>query len=60
MNSRDSIVDIATAYGLEDRGGVGFRVLVGSRIVISPYRSDRIWGPPNLLSNDYRGLLSGG
>jgi hypothetical protein len=33
--SWDSIVDIGTSYGLEDRG-VGVRVLVGSRIFSSP------------------------
>jgi hypothetical protein len=30
---------------------VGFRVLVGSRIFSSPSRPDRLWSPPNLLSN---------
>jgi hypothetical protein len=31
------------------------RVPVGSRIFTSPCRPDRLWGPPNLLSNGYRG-----
>jgi hypothetical protein len=48
MESRDSSVGIATGYGLDDRGG-GVRVPVGSRIFTSPYRPDRLWGPPNLL-----------
>jgi hypothetical protein len=48
--SRDSAVGIATSYGLDDRG-VGVRVPVVSRIFSSPDRPDRIWGPPNLLSN---------
>jgi hypothetical protein len=52
--SRDSVVGIATGYGLDDRG-VGVRVSVGSRIFSSPRRPDRLWGPPNLLSNGYRG-----
>jgi hypothetical protein len=34
-------------------------VPVGSRILIFPLRPDRLWGPPNLLSNDYRGLSPG-
>jgi hypothetical protein len=44
----------ATGYGLDNRG-VGFRVPVGSRIFTSPRRPDRLLGPPNLLSNGYRG-----
>jgi hypothetical protein len=48
--SRDSVVDIATSYGLDNRG-VGVRVPVGSRIFSSSRYPDRLWGPPNLLSN---------
>jgi hypothetical protein len=54
--SRDSIVSIATGYGLDDRV-FGVRVPVGSRIFSSPRRPDRPWGPPNLLSNGNRGLF---
>jgi hypothetical protein len=50
----DSVVGIATGYGLDDRG-VGVRVPVGSRIFSSPRRPDGLWGPPSLLSSGYRG-----
>jgi hypothetical protein len=50
---RDSAVRIATGYGLNDRG-VGVRVPVGSRVVYSRRRPDRLWGPLSLLSNGYR------
>jgi hypothetical protein len=39
--SRDSSVGIATSYGLDDRG-IGVRVPVGSRILSSPDRPDRL------------------
>jgi hypothetical protein len=57
--NRDSVVGIATGYGLHDRG-VGVRVPVGSRILSSPRLPDRLWGPPNLLSNGYGGSFPGG
>jgi hypothetical protein len=44
--SWDSVVGIATGYGLGDRG-VGVRDPVGSRIFSSPCRPDQLWGPPN-------------
>jgi hypothetical protein len=56
VGSRDSAVDIATGYGLND-GGIGVRIRVGSRIFSSPRRPDRLWGSPNFLSNWYRGLF---
>jgi hypothetical protein len=51
--SRDSSVGIVTGYGLDDQRG-GSSSPVGSKIFTSPYRSDRLWGPPN------RGLFPGG
>jgi hypothetical protein len=51
--SLHSVVGITTGYGLEDRG-VEVRVPVRSRIFSTPRRPDRLWGPPNLLSNGYR------
>jgi hypothetical protein len=56
--SRDSVVGTATGYGLDDRG-VRVRVPVGSRIFSSPRHLHRFCGPPNLLSNEYRGLSPG-
>jgi hypothetical protein len=56
VQSRDSVVGIATGYGLEDRG-VGVRVPVGWRIFSSTRLSDVFWGPPSLLSNGYRGFF---
>jgi hypothetical protein len=52
--SQDSVVSIATGYGLDNRG-VGVQVLVGSRIFSSPCNSDWLWGPPSLLCNGYCG-----
>jgi hypothetical protein len=48
--ARDSVFGIATGYGLDDRG-VGVRVPGGANIFSFPSRPDRLWGPPNLLSN---------
>jgi hypothetical protein len=56
---RDSSVGTATRYGLDD-GRVGVGVPVGSRIFFSPYRPDRLWGSPSLLSNGYREFFPGG
>jgi hypothetical protein len=46
----DIAVGSATCYELDD-WEVGVRVPVRSRIFASPYRSDRLWGPPSLLFN---------
>jgi hypothetical protein len=59
MKRRDTTVSIASGYGLDDRR-VGVRVPVGLRIFFSPCLPDRLWGPPNLLSNGYRWLFPGG
>jgi hypothetical protein len=47
--SRDSSVGIATGYGLDNQGGGGSSSPDRVKIVTSPYRPDRLWGPPNLL-----------
>jgi hypothetical protein len=46
--SRDSSVGIATGYGLDDQSG-GNSSPGRVKIFTSPYRPDRLWGPPNLL-----------
>jgi hypothetical protein len=43
--NRGSAFGITTGYGLDDRGA-GLRVPVGSRILSSPHRPDRLWGSP--------------
>jgi hypothetical protein len=53
VRSRDRSVDIATGYGLDDRG-VGVRVPEDSRIFSSPRRPDWLWGSPKLLYNGYQ------
>jgi hypothetical protein len=50
---------LTTGYGLDDRG-FGIHVPVGSRIFSFPRRPDRLWGPPNVLSNGNRGASPGG
>jgi hypothetical protein len=47
--SRNSSVDIATCYRVDDRG-VGFRVPVGARIFTSLSRPNGYWGPLSFLS----------
>jgi hypothetical protein len=57
--SRDSVVSIATGFGLDDRV-FGIRVPVRSRIFSSPRRPDLLWGSPSFLFNGYRGLFPRG
>jgi hypothetical protein len=54
-----SSVGIATGYGLDGRGA-RVQVPVRSRILTSPYRPDRLCGPPSFLSSGYRGLFPRG
>jgi hypothetical protein len=59
MLNRVSSAGVATGYGLDFRG-VEVRVPVRSRIFTFPYRPDRIWDPPSLLSSGYWGPFPGG
>jgi hypothetical protein len=56
--SRGSADGIETAYGPDDRG-VGVQIPEVLRIFTPPYRPDRLWGPPNLLSNGSEGSFPG-
>jgi hypothetical protein len=47
INCIGGVVSVAIAFGLDNRE-VGVKVLVGSRILTSPYPPDQLWGPPNL------------
>jgi hypothetical protein len=51
--SRGSSVSIVSDYGLDDRGSIPDR----GRGFFLPlaFRPDRLWGPPSLLYNGYRG-----
>jgi hypothetical protein len=51
-------VGIATGYGLGGQG-VGVQVPVGARLLSSPRRADRFWGPPNHISNGNGGNAAG-
>jgi hypothetical protein len=57
FGSQDSVVDVVTGYGLDDRG-VRVRIPVGARFFFCPRRSDRFWDPPSLLSNGIQGIFT--
>jgi hypothetical protein len=52
--SQDSSAGVTTGWM------VWARFPVGEKILSSPQRSDRLWGPISLLSNGYPGLFPGG
>jgi len=47
---------VRLGYGLEERDSVPGRCSIGI-FFSSPWRPDRLWGPPTLLTS-YRGFLS--
>jgi hypothetical protein len=52
--NRDSSVGIETGYGLDGLGSIPGR---SKRDFFTPQRPDRLWAPPNLLSDGYRGFF---
>jgi hypothetical protein len=50
MRHRDSLVSIATGYGLDFPGSILRRI----RFFFSPQRQVWLWGPPSFLSSGYR------
>jgi hypothetical protein len=45
------------SYGLDGQGSIPDK---GKKFVFIPQSPDRLWGPPSLLSNRYRGILPRG
>jgi hypothetical protein len=56
MGSRVSSVGIKMGYGLDGRDSIPSR----SKFFLTPQLRDRLWCPPRLLHNGYRGLFRRG
>jgi hypothetical protein len=57
VRSRRSSGSIVSDYGLDDRGSIPDR---GRGFFFKPLRPDRLWGPPSLLYNGFRGSFPRG
>jgi hypothetical protein len=55
--SQGSSVSIVSECGLDDQGSIPDR---GRGFFLQPLPPDRLWGPPNLLYNGYRGSFPRG
>jgi hypothetical protein len=60
ISSSETFADVKRTNGVLDNREVGVRVSVESRMLPSPYRPDRLWGPPGLLYKGVSGALSPG
>jgi hypothetical protein len=49
-----SLVSTVSDYGLDDQGLIPSK---GKGFCFQPLRPDQLWGPPNLPSNGYQGVL---
>jgi hypothetical protein len=51
-------VSISSSYSYsENRDSTKFKIKKKYILFSSPPHPDRLWGPPSLLSNGYRGIL---
>jgi hypothetical protein len=57
-NGISKLIGIAQSVQRRAKGWTTWvRFLAGARFFSSPQRPDRLWGPPSLLFNGYRGLF---
>jgi hypothetical protein len=57
LKTEPGYLGIATGYGLDRRGSITDR---DKELFPFPQRPERLWDPPNLLSNGYKGLFTRG
>jgi hypothetical protein len=60
VRSRVSSGSIVSDYGLDDRANRGSTPARDKGFFLQPLSPDRLWGPPSLLYNGYRGSFPPG